>query len=272
MTSPAIQRDRGWISFDVAVPADAPGLPGGEELASNLLALSAFLASGCKYALSEEPGLCVRAEWPEPGGPLSKPRTASLEAGVAAAAHQLGVAVSGAPVVVTPLPHEPAPDLAGLCRDAGWPFDERSDGTLVVDLGVNGAYVAATVAACDSGIAIEAELVSPLPEPGLCRTALAAFLLRANGAFRMARAVFRAGTSDGGAERAVLEAPLPADTTAAELGDALGALAVVAQHCAIEAQLIAADERIARAYCDLNELPGLLGRKSATKQDKQGEE
>lgn len=72
----------------------------------------------------------------------------------------------------------------------------------------------------------------------------------------MVRAVFRSSDDDC---QALFEAPLPADASAVEFGMALGAVAVAAQHCAVEAQMLATDERLARAYlkrCRTEDRPG----------------
>jgi hypothetical protein len=144
------------------------------------------------------------------------------------------------------------PDLAGLCREAGWPFEERSDGALAVDLGVQGVYLPALVESRSDRVAVEAELVR-LPEAGgPCRAALAALLLRVNGVFRMTRAVLSEPEP-----LAMLEVWLPRAAGAPELGEALAALAVAARRSALEARLLVADEGVARAYLECSERSGM---------------
>jgi hypothetical protein len=216
-----------------------------KDVATTLLALSASLPPGCKYALLGTSELRVRAEQPEPAEPESAGRMADLETGFAVAAGQLGGAVAVRPGGTGDSTDVPVPDIATLCLESGWHFEQRSDGSLVIDLDVSGFYVSAVVEARVSGIAVEACIVPRLLDADVRRTAVATLLLRANAAFRMVRAVFRSVAEQ---SQALLEAPLPADASAAELSRALGAVAVAARHCSAEAQMLAADERLASAY------------------------
>lgn len=138
-------------------------------------------------------------------------------------------------------------DLAGLCSEAGWSFETRGDGALAVDLGVDGAYVAAIVTMHGAAVAVEACLVAERPHDEHSGEALARLLLRANGAFRGARAAF---LTRGEAWEAALQATFPARVGPEGLESALGAVAVMARHCAREARLLAEDTSVARAYLD----------------------
>lgn len=247
MIRPLTRREAGWLLFDAPLPDPTPRLHDDEDLAATLLGLNATLPAGCKYALAGASDLRVRAEQPEPAEPDVVARMAEVEEGFVAAADQLGVAETAKHSGAKASSDAPAPELASLCREAGWLFKERSDGALLVDLGVSGSYVTALVEARVSGIAIETIVVTEHPDAAACRAALAALLLRANGAFRMARAVFHSADGDC---QALFEAPLPAAASAVEFGMALGAVAVAAQHCAVAAQMLAADERLARAYLE----------------------
>ena len=248
MTRPVAKREGGWVFYDAPLPKPTAlhrHLIADDDVAASLLRLSASLPVGCKYAMDGASDLRVRVEQPEPPEAGSATRMAELDAGFSAAASRLSVAAAAKPGDVESLTDAPAQDLASLCRETAWPFEQRPDGVLVVDLAVNGSYVPALVCARASGIAIEANVVTQLPDPGECRSALAALLLRVNGAFRMVRAVFCPAEHG---SQAQLEAPLPADASAAELSTALGAVAVAAQHCAAEAQLLAHSAGLARAY------------------------
>jgi porphobilinogen deaminase len=110
---------------------------------------------------------------------------------------------------------------------------------------VPGAYLPALIEARGDRIAVEAELARMPEADGPCRTALAVLLLRVNGAFRLVRAVLAPDS------RALLEVSLSRPAGAAELGEALAALAVAARHVALEARLVASDAGIARAFLDL---------------------
>lgn len=247
MIRPVTRREAGWILFDASLPQRALSLSGGEDTAAVLLDVSESLGAGCKVALVGASDLRLRAEQPERPEPDGASQIADVAAGFASAADHSAVARATLSNRAEVSADAPTPEIASLCREAGWRLQERSNGALVVDLEVDSAFVPALVEAQASGIGVEATVVTPLPDTGAGRAALAVLLMRANGAFRMVRAVIRA--NEGGSE-AVLEARLPFDASAVELGLALGAVAVAAQHCAIEAQMLVCDERLARAYLD----------------------
>jgi hypothetical protein len=236
--TPTLQREDGWLLFT----AEAPAAASRRCDPLRLLAWSGTLSGGCKFARSAAGAeLSVHAELP--AFAESPERVAAIEAGFAEAAARIGLAAS-APAWPAEIPAEPPQPLATLCREAGWPFEERADGSIAVDLGVPGAYVQALVDALADRIRIDAELADVPEAKGPCRTALAELLLRANGAFRMVRAVL------GTASRAVLEVALPPTAGAAELAEALAALAVAARGCALEARLVATDEALAQAFLE----------------------
>jgi hypothetical protein len=233
--TPELHREDGWLLYAALVPAQSPRDP------EQLLAWSSALPGGCKFARGgARTELRVQAELPALAECAE--RVAGVEAGFAAAAARLGLGAAPAEHEAM-LAFEPSPDLAALCREAGWPFEERADGSLAVDLFVPGAYLAALVEARADRVTVEAELVR-LPDAGASREALAALLLRVNGAFRMVRAVLAPES------RALLEVSLPLTANAAELGEAIAALAVAARHCALEARLVAIDAALARAFLE----------------------
>jgi hypothetical protein len=237
LLTPTLRREDGWLLYSARVPKPCPA----EH--ETLLAWSGELPGGCKFARGAAPAeLHVSAELPALAECAE--RVAVVAAGFAAAAVRLGLG-TGEALRETSLDFAPPPDLAALTREVGWPFEERADGTLAVDLTVPGAYVPALVEAHADRIAVEVE-IARMPEPdGPCRAALAALLLRVNGAFRMVRAVQRAPES-----RALLEVSLPRTASPAGLAEALAALAVAARHCALEARLLAGDTAIARTFLD----------------------
>lgn len=245
MIRPVTKREDGWLLFDAPLPKGVPMLRDIEVAASLLLGLNATLPAGCKFALVGAADLRVRAELPELADRDAPARGAAVEAGFVTAIQELRAGSTSKPSNREASNDASAPELANLCREAGWAFEERPDGTLVVDLGVPGAYVPALVEARTSGFAVEAILIDALPASRARRVAIASLLLRANGAFRMARAVFRSVEAG---SQAMLEASLPSDADAVEFGLALGAVAVAAQHCAVEARMLAEDDRLALAY------------------------
>jgi hypothetical protein len=260
------QRSSGWLIFGTSISEHLPEFGPASDRAHLLLELSAELPFGCKYGLREESGLFIGAERPEPIDQDASSQIASIETCIHDSLARLAGSVETRPTApLTPTTTKPPTtpsdvsaesdetpiDVASLCREAGWSFQQRAETSVVVDLAVPGSYVGALVESRASGIAVEANLVSPLPTARERRAALAALLLRANGAFRMARAVFRdpvTNPSDPSASGALLESPLSREATPSELDQALSSLTVAAGHCALEARLLAGDERMARTY------------------------
>lgn len=236
MLTPTPRRDEGWLAY--SAPLATPIAAGFASDRAALLEWSAGLPGNCKLAGSADRETWLRAELPARFE--SRERIAEIELGFAAVPAHFDLG-DVPPLREGELPLLEAPDLASLCAEAGWPFEGREDGTLAVDLGVPGAYLPALIASRWDCVSIAQEIVA-LPEaPGIRREALVEFLLRANGAFRMVRAVIA-----GSPPQARLEVLLPRGPSAEELGESLAALAVAARHCAREARLIAADEMIAR--------------------------
>lgn len=138
--------------------------------------------------------------------------------------------------------------LASLCQRAGgWAFEERADGSLSIDLGVRDGFVSALVTEDRRGLEIEATLFETLPTRGPGRDALAGLMRRADACFRGIRSVLetRAGES-----RARFEARLAGNASGAEFARALGAVAIATRHCALEAEALVHDERLARLYLE----------------------
>lgn len=236
MLTPRLRRDEGWLLYDAPVPS------GSSRCCEDLLAWSGALPGGCKFGAGASGAAVVLAEIPS--GTAFAERCSAVESGFAVAAARLGLAAEPA-LAARALPAAQPLDLGASCREAAWPFEERADGSLVVDLGVPGGYVPGLIAAKGADVVVEADLTE-LPEAGsVRRRALAALLLRVNAAFRMVRAVLAPG-----GERAVLEARIPHQACAADLGVAISAVAVAARSCALEALLVAQDEDVARAFLE----------------------
>ena len=257
MICPDITRKKDWLLFDATLPGRGLSLAEGRSAgrhdvglsAPALIASSASLSAGCKYALVGASELHLRSEAPAPNEPDQPSHIAAVQKAFAEAD-------AATKINAPPNPHsipdrssdqsQTSPqDLTILCSEAGWLFEERSKDALVIDLGASGAYVPALLEARTSGISVEVNLVERPTAIGPRLTALAVFLLRLNGAFRMSRAVFR---EEHGESRAVLEASLRPDATPRELDLALGAIAVAARQCAAEARWLARDIRLARAF------------------------
>lgn len=137
--------------------------------------------------------------------------------------------------------------LSQLCAEAGWECTERPGGDLAVTLEVPGGFHQAMLREIAGGRVAVATQLAPCESstPLLCRHALGLLLLRVSGVIRMARAAAH-GLAVGMAPR--LEVVFDSSPSASELRHALCALSTACRLCGQEAELLQADEKIAREY------------------------
>jgi hypothetical protein len=235
------QLDEGWL----VLAADCAELPAGDPAV--LLRRNAELGGGVKFAYAAAPpvlgaeGLQLRAEVPLSGGEEHvKRRVGDALAGFAEA---LDSQTSGVAPSAEAVGGEAPIDLASLLAEAGWPFDQRPDGTMVVDLAVPDGFFQAEIESRRGRTRLAASISSVANTPDTCRRALSALLLRAAGAVRMARPALPAGE---GPPR--IEVVLAGALTATEIDHALAALAVACRLCGREAALLQDDEAISARY------------------------
>lgn len=221
-----------WLIFDAPAPR-------GAGAAWTLLAFNAELPGGAKFALAR--GLRLRAEIPVVRGSDLDDRAARAASGLALAARLAQGRATAAPPRPGAAGAATALDLAGVCAGAGFEFAEREGGALAVDLAAPGELRTAEVTAGPGGLRLAVALAVESPLAGVRGDALGALLLRACGALRMLRACLDA-------QGPRFEVSLPPDPSSEEIAQGLGALSLAARCCAREAELVAADERIARAY------------------------
>lgn len=140
-------------------------------------------------------------------------------------------------------------ELAVLCRQSGWAFDERGDGRLSVALDLADRSQRALLdRRPDGSLAAQAEILAAPALPPAARDALALLLITACGVVRMARAAVEETGDDGDRRTAArLEANLAPPASPAALSEALSALSVAAGLCGREARALQ-DERLAREY------------------------
>ena len=137
--------------------------------------------------------------------------------------------------------------LRELCAEAGWECTERRGGGLLVTLEVPGGFHQAMLERTARG---QVALATQLPAcdgttPRLCRHALGLLLLRACAVVRMARAAAHIS----GAEVAPrFEVVFDSAPCVSELRHALCALSAACRLCGQEAEVLQADERVAREY------------------------
>ena len=141
-----------------------------------------------------------------------------------------------------------SPSVAELCREAGWPFTERSEGRVAVALEVQRQPFQAVVEpGANGGLVCSVVFAGGEEPPGdPHRGALALLLLSAARSVRLARAA-AVEQADGRFE-ARLEAALRRGAGPRDLNDALSALSVACQWCGPEAELVHNDSLIAQTY------------------------
>lgn len=138
-----------------------------------------------------------------------------------------------------------APDLAGLCAEAGWPFAQRGEGKVAVELETGRGFFQAVLEGSSSGgVRARVELLPCSSLDNDPRRALAQLLLTASGVVRMARAVLISASPEPSAGFEVSFGSSPRPT---ELADALSALSVACAMCGREAGAIQ-DQTVASRY------------------------
>jgi hypothetical protein len=137
-----------------------------------------------------------------------------------------------------------AVDIPSLAAEAGWSFVLRSSGRVAIDLAVPGQFHVAIVEPRGSGCRVRAPLAVAVSASARARSALGVFLLTVAGLVRLVRA---GSVEDAGETTVFVETDVPDCPTAAELHDALSALAVACRMAGRETKALL-DERTAIAY------------------------
>jgi hypothetical protein len=230
---------------DSGAPAERTSVESSTHWLWDLLHGNTELAGGAKFALRQnQHAVQVRAEVPLDDEVDIVRRIGQACAGIKPGAARIrGLAAHGDTPMRANAP-VPAVDVAALCRATPWPFAVREPHVAAADLQVPGTFRQAVVSTRPDGkIAASVDLSShpTAASSPVCRAALAHFLLRANGLVRMARAAAAGETPR--FEVVFADAPSPA-----ELGHGLAALSVACRIAAREAEVLAQDEVVARAY------------------------
>ncbi len=234
-----------WLRLMTAATLEpAPDLPW------RLLGLNGKLASGAKVTFDQRArstSLCVDACLASEDSSAHRLGTACsslLEAGASLAS--LG---EDAPIPLgLPLDERLDDGVAAQCRsllnDAQWPWTERADERIRVDLETRRGHAQVLIAQCGDAVRLGMELVDATELSGTCRVALGAFLLAASGALRLVRA---AAALNGERETAGLEVVLTSPLSASDLDTALGGLASAYDQLGPEALALRHD-RLASEY------------------------
>ncbi len=243
-----------WLILDFA-PRGRPPAP------QRLLEKNLTLTGNAKYVLGVDGAVRLLAEIPLDGVPIQGLTGIGqhIREGVLGIAAALGTTIPNLPEEVTGVGDAPAPSLADLCEEAGWPFDQRGDERVSVDLECTGdAFFQATVELESGRIAQRVTPFRGVAAPGdqTSRLSVAALFLSVSACVRLARAV--AWPSDHGAVPG-FQVDLPVATSAAAFGHGLAALSVACDMCGREAVALAEDRSLAEAFLELRH-PGLLPR------------
>ena len=226
--------DDGWLALQAAArdPQAAPW---------DLLRANTGLAGLARFVLEEVPAVArLQAEIPVGGGDLP----AELEAACAGLRQALEL---DSDTPAAPAPPQDRPDLARLCAETGWPFEERDGGTLSVELETAGIPLRASIQdEADGGLRLQAALLRTrtLGSPG--RQAVATALLATSATVRMVRAY---AAEDGDEVQPGFEVRLSPAAEPATLDHALAALSVSCGLCVLEARALQQDA-LAQRYLE----------------------
>lgn len=136
-------------------------------------------------------------------------------------------------------------DLHRLCEEAGWPFTEKSEGKLTIDLDTRGAFFQAWAKTDTTGaISVSVELARYENAADESKEALATLLLKASGAIRMARAAIEENENQ---TLVYFETKFASRPCATEWHHALSSLSVACALCAQESKALD-DTSVARKY------------------------
>ena len=243
--------EAGWLTVDIAPAGRRPvdpwamllanaEAPAGVKLTMDEACGTSHLLGELSLALDETCGLDQRV-----GKLLGgvKDFLATPKGKKRRAAHK-----GGASSAVASAPPAPPPAAAELCREASWPFTERSDGRVAVTLELQRQPFQAVVEPRpNGGLVASVTLASGQESPRVPhRRALALLLLSASRSVRLARAA-AVEEADGRFE-ARLEVALRFGAGAGDLTDVLSALSVACRWCGPEAELVHESSLVAETY------------------------
>jgi hypothetical protein len=233
----------GWLTLDMAVPTRAtPYDPWA------LLQRNAHIGAGVKFALAAV-GRTPRlfGELPLDGDEPAQldQHVGALLARVKDASANLRRTKAQAERPGRAAPEVPPVPVAQRVEEAGWPFTDRLEGRVAVELEGQRRFVQAEVApTAEGGVSASAPLTDgEAPPAGASREALAVLLLRISAAVRLVRAAAIERPEGGVVTR--LETVLPPNCGAEHVHHALSALSVACRLCVLEAELLHDDAVVA---------------------------
>jgi hypothetical protein len=216
--------DGDWLLLE----ADCSGEAQRPECFWDSLVRNASLAGLAKLVLAHDGSPQLRAELPVLDG-------VDLAARVRETCNGFEVAWSHKDVHSSPAASpagdaEPI-DLKRQCSESGWPFTERSNGKLAVELEVRGGFCQALLIPTDRGVRISCELATLGAIPEECRQAIGGLLLAASCLVRMGRASINASRTPPVAQFEVVFGTMPSPS---EISSALESLSVGCSLCGEE--------------------------------------
>jgi hypothetical protein len=143
-------------------------------------------------------------------------------------------------------------ELKRLCADAGWPFTERSEGMLAVELDTPEGFYQALVEQQHAGARVSTEITRCASLGETSRQALSALLLKCGALVRLARPSIEETDNSVAARFEVSFGGMP---TAIEVRSALSSLSVACAICSREARVLG-DPSIAKQYLAIGAAPG----------------
>ncbi len=241
--------DAGWLLLDFSPSRGRARSP------EVLLERNAALHWNAKYVLSPAGTVRLRSEIPLEGIPIEGPPGLALyiRTSLGGLGHALGARAA-------PPSHAPRragvapPALSALCSAAGWPFSERANGRVYVDLEVpDGAVYQTSAERRENRIELWADPSrGEQPCDETSRLAVAALLLSAAGVVRLTSAVSRRSNSAHGPDCELgFRAVLPASASAILLAHALSSLSVALEICGREIRALSADSELARMFLEV---------------------
>ncbi|MCX6901642.1 MAG: hypothetical protein NT105_23425 [Verrucomicrobia bacterium] len=237
-------RTRHWLSLEAPLDAEATVSALDTSRLWDLLRWNGILAGNVKFALNAERNAVLRAELPvDAGGDLARRLNQVCDGFIAARARYRGEVVETCLNGRAASP--PTLDLKQLCKEAGWPFAERSSGVLTVELEATHGVHHALMETKQERTTVSVVVTAMDSEDPDCRRAVAELLLTTCGIVRLARAAAIERDNTILAEMEVVFADAPAPF---ELSATLGSLSVACNLCAAEAMLLASDKDAASEF------------------------
>jgi hypothetical protein len=199
---------------------------------AQLLAWNALLPPWVNFAFAANGEPQIRAEIP-----------LDEESGIAALVREAWVGFEAAHAILlggeapAGLPDREASqeDLKRLCEESGWSALPRGANAVAVELECRGAFIQATLAACNHGLRAAVELPAVDDPGGEAAEAAGLFLLAAAAEFRMVRPAMEIVAGKAAARFEIVFSPAPAP---AQLAHAFSALSVACQHSAEEVKAL----------------------------------